>query len=97
MIGKWINADSKLLILNQPTAGVDIGARAEIYSIIHEMAANGCAVLLISQDIQEIVGLSNRVITMFRGRINHEFLLDNPSQDYVDAITVAAMGGGQND
>ncbi|MEG1180240.1 MAG: ATP-binding cassette domain-containing protein, partial [Oscillospiraceae bacterium] len=91
VIAKWLQADSQLYILNQPTSGVDIGARAEIYSLIDMMAKQGSAVLLISQDIQEIVGLSNRIITIFRGEIRHEFT--NVTEEITDKVIVSTMGG----
>lgn len=94
VIARWMQADSKLLILNQPTSGVDIGARAEIYSFIHQMAKNGSAVLLISQDIQELVGLSDRIMTMFRGKVTSEFHVEG---DITDRVIVSMMGGGKHE
>lgn len=90
VIAKWLQSGSSLYILNQPTSGVDIGARAEIYALINMMAKAGSAILLISQDIQEIVGMSNKVITMFRGKIKDEFIVDS---DITDKVIVSMMGG----
>lgn len=94
IIARWMQCGSKLLILNQPTSGVDIGARADIYSFIDEMARKGSAVLLISQDIQELVGMSDRILTMFRGRITGEFDVD---RDITDDVIVSMMGGGKSE
>lgn len=94
IIARWMQSEAKLLILNQPTSGVDIGARAEIYSFIDMMAKNGSAVLLISQDIQELVGMSNRIITVFRGEIAGEFDVEG---EITDEVIVSMMGGGKNE
>lgn len=94
IIARWMQCGSKLLILNQPTSGVDIGARADIYSFIDEMARKGSAVLLISQDIQELVGMSDRILTMFRGRLTGEFDVD---KDITDDVIVSMMGGGKSE
>ncbi len=94
VIARWIQGDSKLLILNQPTSGVDIGARAEIYAFIHQMAKNGSAVLLISQDIQELVGMSDKILTMFRGQVNGSFNTGDytSNEQAVDEIIISMMG-----
>ena len=94
VISKWVSSDSSLYIMNQPTSGVDIGARAEIYALIRRMTETGTGVLLITQDINELVGMSDRVYIMYRGELCAEFDVDN---DIADQITVAMMGGNIND
>jgi len=69
VLGKWLALGSKILILDEPTPGVDIGAKAEIYTLIREIAEQGTAVMLISSDLPELIGLSERVLVMSRGRI----------------------------
>lgn len=93
VIAKWLSSGSKLYILNQPTSAVDVGAKAEIYALINEMARNGAAVLLISQDLQEIVGLSDRILVMYRGQVIEEHKGDVTS----DQIMVSMMGGNQDE
>lgn len=94
VLAKWLSSDAELYILNQPTAGVDIGARAEIYSIIDAVAKDGAAVILITQDIQELYNMADRVITMYRGRVN----MDTDVKQCTDEeIIVAMMGGGHNE
>jgi ribose transport system ATP-binding protein len=89
-IGKWMNSESKLYIFNELTSGVDIGAKIEIYSIINKMAEQGAGIILISQDIQEMVGLSDRILVMYRGEIVDEFIGGNMN---TNEIFVSMMGG----
>ena len=64
VIARWLTEEANVLILDEPTRGVDVGARGEIYAIIHSLAATGLAVLLVSSDMQELIGLSNRVMVI---------------------------------
>ncbi|MGW3623757.1 sugar ABC transporter ATP-binding protein [Streptomyces sp. NPDC000880] len=73
VLAKWLVAKSKIFILDQPTSGVDIGSRAAIYDIISALAAEGAAVLVITQDLSELVGLSDRILVMYRGSIRREY------------------------
>ena len=66
-LGKWLAIEPKVILVNEPTRGVDVGARAEIYRKLREFADGGGAVVFASTDIQEITGLSNRIITCYRG------------------------------
>ena len=72
VIGKWLLNDPTLLILDEPSRGVDVGARGEIHRIIRELNASGVAVLLVSSDIEELPGLCDRVLVMVEGRIAGE-------------------------
>jgi len=69
VLAKWLARGPRLLILDEPTPGVDIGAKAEIYGLIRKLAEQGTAVLLVSSDLPELLGLSDRVLVMSRGRI----------------------------
>jgi len=69
VIGKWLGAGPRVLILDEPTRGIDVGAKAEIYRILVRLAAEGMAVLLISSEMEEVIGLSHRVGVMARGRL----------------------------
>ncbi len=94
VLAKWLSSDVEVYILNQPTSGVDIGARAEIYGIIDQVAKAGAAVLLITQDIQELYNMSDRVITMYRGEVNLVTDLQNITEE---EIIVAMMGGDSDE
>ncbi len=74
VIGKWLTRDLKVLILDEPSRGVDVGARAEIHKIIRELAANGVGVIVISSEVEELPGLCDRVLVMVEGRIAGELV-----------------------
>jgi ribose transport system ATP-binding protein len=73
VLAKWLAVRSHVLILDEPTRGIDIGAKAEIYAIIRQLAEEGLGILLISSELPEILGLSDRILVMRRGRIAAEF------------------------
>lgn len=72
VISKWLATQPKVLILNDPTRGVDVGAKAEIYRIISELAVSGIGVVITSSDIEEILGMSDRILVFKKGRIVQE-------------------------
>ncbi|WP_327315187.1 sugar ABC transporter ATP-binding protein [Streptomyces sp. NBC_01235] len=90
VIGKWLLADTKVLILDEPTRGIDVGAKVEIYQLINELTASGHAVLMISSDLPEVLGMSDRVLVMSQGRIAGELLAQEATQDAVMALAVSA-------
>ncbi|QCX34865.1 sugar ABC transporter ATP-binding protein [Caloramator sp. E03] len=69
VIAKWLATKPKVLILDEPTRGVDVGAKAEIYSIMDMLASQGVSIIMISSDLPEIINMSDRVIVMYRGKI----------------------------
>ena len=69
VLGRWLARTPKLLILDEPTRGIDVGAKAEIYRLIADLAANGMAILVISSEMPELLGLSDRILVMAGGRI----------------------------
>ncbi|MFC4071419.1 sugar ABC transporter ATP-binding protein [Actinoplanes subglobosus] len=83
VVGRWLLGDTRLLLLDEPTRGVDVGARAELYRVIRHLAAQGVGVLLVSSEVPEVLGLSDRVLVMREGRVVHEA----PSTD-IDEDTV---------
>ncbi|WP_102346206.1 sugar ABC transporter ATP-binding protein [Bacillus sp. Marseille-P3661] len=90
VLAKWLHSGSKLFILNQPTAAVDVGAKAEIYQLIIELAKQGAGILLISQDLKELERLSDTVYVMYRGKIIDEI----PGEKLTsDQLMLSMMGG----
>lgn len=81
VLGKWIFADPDILILDEPTRGIDVGAKFEIYTIIHKLAAEGKGVLVISSELPEVLGLSDRIYVMNAGRITGEVSREEASQE----------------
>ena len=69
LVGKWIFAEPDVLLLDEPTRGVDVGAKYEIYQIINDLVAQGKAVLMISSELPEILGMCDRVYIMNEGRV----------------------------
>jgi len=88
LFARWLARSPKVLIVDEPTRGVDVGAKSAIYGLLKELADRGTAVLLISSEIEEIVGLSDRVLVMRDGRLVAEF---ERSQATEDAVIVAAF------
>jgi len=72
VLGKWLARDPLVLILDEPTRGVDVGARGEIYAIIDQLAATGVGIWMISSDMEEVLGMSDRIIVLHEGRIAGE-------------------------
>ena len=93
VIGKWLLADVRVLILDEPTRGIDVGAKVEIYQLINELTAAGHAVLMISSDLPEVLGMSDRVLVMAQGRIAGELSADEATQDAVMALAVTTATG----
>ena len=89
VIARALNTKPKLLILDEPTRGIDAAARGDVYAIIQQLKEQGLAILLISSDTEEIVELADRAVTMYMGRINKEFSKEEISQD---ALISASFG-----
>jgi ABC-type sugar transport system ATPase subunit len=75
VLGRWLGQRKKILVFDEPTRGVDVGARAQIHALIRESASRGIAVLVISSDVEELVGC-DRVLVMFQGRVHTELVGD---------------------
>jgi rhamnose transport system ATP-binding protein len=85
VIAKALATDPQILILDEPTRGVDVGAKAEIYRLIDELAANGKAILLISSELDEVLAMSDRILVMREGRLVAEFTHSDATPDKVAA------------
>jgi ABC-type sugar transport system ATPase subunit len=72
VFAKWLLANPKVLILDEPTRGIDVGAKSEIYQLILDRADAGCGVLVISSEIEELTGICDRILVMNRGRITDD-------------------------
>ena len=81
VLAKWLSRDLKLLIIDEPTAGIDIGAKDEIYRILEELAAKGTSVIMVSSDLQELLRVSHRIIVMRKGEIFTEFSSGTVTQE----------------
>ena len=72
VVAKWLFSDSEVIILDEPTRGIDVGAKLEIYELINRLAAQGKAIIVVSSDMEEILGISDRIIVMHEGKIAGE-------------------------
>ncbi len=95
VLAKWIMAGPKVMILDEPTRGVDVGAKAEIHSLICKFAAQGMAIIMISSELPEVMGMSDRIIVYHEGRINGEVLRDDVLNGSATQETILAAEFGQ--
>ena len=93
VLGKWLATAPSLLLMDEPTRGIDIGAKQEIYQLMEELASQGMAVLFVSSELEEIIGMSDRTIVMHEGKITGEL----PREDLAEeSIMHLATGGVQH-
>ncbi|HEY7505474.1 MAG TPA: sugar ABC transporter ATP-binding protein [Gemmatimonadales bacterium] len=88
LIGRWLLTGPRILILDEPTRGIDVGAKAEIHRLIAELAREGAAVLMISSDLPEVLGMSDRIMVMHEGTVTG--FLDRDEADQVRVMTLAS-------
>ncbi|MCC6455574.1 MAG: sugar ABC transporter ATP-binding protein [Caldilineaceae bacterium] len=92
MLAKWLNTHPKLLILDEPTRGIDVGTKAEVHRIIGDLAAEGMAIILISSDLPEVLAMSDRILVMREG---HQMAIFDRAEATQERILAAAMGQAQ--
>lgn len=90
VLAKWIATNPKILILDEPTRGVDIGAKKEIYNVINQMAAQGVAVVMVSSELPEVLGMSDRIMVVREGEVRG--VLDGKAADQEKIMTLATGG-----
>jgi len=81
VIGKWLSMHPEVLIVDEPTRGIDVGSKSEIHNLIRELAAQGYAVIVISSEMPEVLHVSDRIVAMYSGRIIREFTSDEVTED----------------
>jgi ribose transport system ATP-binding protein len=89
VLGKWLAADVDVLLMDEPTRGVDVGARQEIYELVNRLTAAGAGVLLISSELPEVLGMSDRILVLHRGRVTAELDAREATQE---RVLSAALG-----
>ena len=89
VVAKWLASHPKVLILDEPTRGIDVGAKAEVHAIMARLAEQGVGILMISSELPEVMGMSDRVLVMHEGRITGEFTREEATQE---SIMLAATG-----
>jgi D-xylose transport system ATP-binding protein len=83
LLARWLNANPKIFILDEPTRGIDIGAKVEIHKLLDRLASQGVAIIIISSELEELLGMSDRILVMNEGRIVAEFSRENASREAV--------------
>jgi ABC-type sugar transport system ATPase subunit len=90
VLGKWLASNPRVLIMDEPTRGIDVGAKAEIHRLMSQLAQQGLAILMISSELPEIMGMSDRILVMREGRIVAEFSRAQASQEQIAAAMMSA-------
>jgi D-xylose transport system ATP-binding protein len=90
VLGRWLNAGPKIFILDEPTRGIDIGAKVEIYKLLDRLAAEGVAVIIISSELPEVLGMSDRILVMSEGAIVCEFTRQNATKEAIMEFATGA-------
>jgi len=88
VLARWLARDAKLLILDEPTRGVDVGAKADIYAIIDKLAAEGSAILVISSELPEVLGLADRIVVMQGGRVRGELDRHDATEEKILSLAI---------
>jgi ABC-type sugar transport system ATPase subunit len=81
VIGKWLSMHPKVLIVDEPTRGIDVGSKSEIHNLIRELAAQGYAVIVVSSEMPEVLHVSDRIVAMFAGRVMRMFTSDEVTEE----------------
>jgi ribose transport system ATP-binding protein len=90
VIAKWLTLDPKILILDEPTRGIDVGAKFEIYRLMNQLAARGVGIIMISSELPEVLGVSDRIIVMHEGQVSGEFIATKATQDDLMQAAIGA-------
>ena len=93
VLAKWLSAKPKILIMDEPTRGIDVGAKAEVHALMSQLAQQGMAIVMISSEMPEIIGMSDRVIVMCQGRVTGEYERGHMTQEQImgDATKFLAL------
>jgi D-xylose transport system ATP-binding protein len=94
ILGKWLNAGPKIFILDEPTRGIDIGAKVEIYKLLDRLAGEGVAIIIISSELSEVLGMSDRILVMSEGAIVSEFTREEASREVIMEFATGARRMG---
>jgi ribose transport system ATP-binding protein len=83
VLSKWLCSQAEIFIFDEPTRGIDVGSKVEIYNLMNELTANGVAIIMISSELLEILGMSDRILVMHQGRIAAEFITEDTTQEMI--------------
>jgi ABC-type sugar transport system ATPase subunit len=91
VLAKWLETDPKILILNDPTRGIDVGAKVEIYSLMEELCAKGIGIIMISSELQETLAMSDRVLVLCEGKLTGEISREDATQESLMKLAVGGL------
>lgn len=97
VLGRWLLTEPKVLLLDEPTRGIDVGAKAEIYQLINRLAMAGMAIIVISSELPEVIGISDRILTLCEGRLTGEFTQDEATQENLLVAATTYEEGGRKE
>ena len=83
VFARWLNAECRILLVDEPTRGIDVGAKQEIYRLLTDLVHQGLAILMVSSELPEVLGLSDRVLVMHQGRIMAELVTEATSEEEI--------------
>jgi ribose transport system ATP-binding protein len=92
VIGKWLSMHPSVLIVDEPTRGIDVGSKSEIHKLLRELAAQGYAVMVISSEMPEVLHVSDRIVAMYSGKIMRTFTADEVTEDSL-IQAISGLGG----
>ncbi len=90
IVGKWLNIDADVYLMDNPTQGVDVGAKFEIYKLIHDLASKGKAIIVFSNEFPEIFQLADRTLVLYKGKVNGIINRDKLTEEYVMALSTGS-------
>ena len=96
VLSKWLMSEPKVLILDEPTRGIDVGAKYEIYKIINELVKQGVGIVIISSELPEVLGMSDRILVMAEGMITGEFSREEATQEKIMTCATGGRRSGQS-
>jgi ribose transport system ATP-binding protein len=83
ILAKWLHAECRILLIDEPTRGVDVGAKREIYQLLRNLAGRGVAIVMVSSELPEILGMSDRIVVMREGRVSAELLREGATEERI--------------
>ena len=95
VLGKWLAMKPKILLLDEPTRGIDVGAKSEIYSLMEKLAEEGVAILFVSSEMEEVLGMADRALVMHEGRITGELARDELAEEAIMRLATGSQVGDQ--
>jgi len=88
VLGRILSLGSEVLVLGEPTRGIDVGAKSEIYNLIQEAAAAGAAIVLVSSELPELLGIADRILVFFRGQVRGSFERSEAQEEAIAHVAV---------